>query len=325
MLGSRTLHDSLIDRFDLIERYGLRPGQRELARQRLAGELEASSDHEGMITINYNAHTGYLPSKREQQDAAQFAARLVNGAVDLLDRLNREKAVTSARRSREFIGRMKEIKRREMETAQEAMLQFQRSNKAIAIDQQVEASVAALAEIQAQTQKTELELRAAQSELTEETPRVRALEAQLRQLAEQKTRIESGRAGTAPFALNMRDVPELAKEYATRKLDLEVATQVYTFLEAQFHQEEVQEARDLPTVSALDPAVAPEFRSAPRRVITMLVALPLLLVVGVVGTFIFEAFRRQSSTVDAERAIALREALGRRRRKATAAGEQSRS
>jgi tyrosine-protein kinase Etk/Wzc len=313
ILSSRTLADSLIDRHGLIRRYGLTPGQRELARQRLSGELEASSDRDGLISIAYHAKTGYMSTRDEQRAAAKFSAEVVNSAIELLDRLNREKHVTSARRSREFIGRMKQIKRAEMTQAQDAMLRFQRANKAIALDQQVEASVTALAEIQALKQKTELELRAAQTELTDATPRVRALEAQLRQLAAQQSKIETGTSGSAPFALNMRNVPGLAKDYATLKLDLEVATQVYTFLEAQYHQEQVQEARDLPTVNALDPAVVPEMRSSPRRAITLLVAFPILLVGGIVIAFIFDALRRQSATVDPERAIALREALGGRR------------
>lgn len=326
MLGSRTLADSLVRRFNLIERYGLAPGQYELARTRLRGELDASSDREGMIEITYNAKTGYMPSKDEQREAARFAADVVNASIDLLDRFNREKNISSARRSREFIGRMKTIKRKEMDQAQVAMMQFQRANKAIALDKQVEASVTALAEIEAQVQKTELELRAAQSELTEATPQVKMLEARLRQLAQQKNRVSSGSTGSAPFALDMRNVPDLAKDYATLKLDLEVATQVYTFLEAQYHQEEVQEARDLPTVSALDAAVPPEFRSAPRRTITMLVAFPALIIAGIVGVFIVEAFRRQSQAVDPERVMALREALGsRRRRRIAAGGEQSRN
>jgi tyrosine-protein kinase Etk/Wzc len=322
MLGSRTLADSLVRRFNLIERYGLEPGQHEMARTRLQSELDASSDREGMIEITYSAKTGYMPSTAQQREAARFAADVVNASIDLLDRFNREKNISSARRSREFIGRMKNIKRGEMEKAQIAMLQFQRANKAIALDKQVEASVTALAEIEAQVQKTELELRAAQSELTEATPQVRMLEARLRQLGQQKNRVESGSTGSAPFALDMRNVPDLAKDYATLKLDLEVATQVYTFLEAQYHQEEVQEARDLPTVSALDAAVPPEFRSSPRRTITLLVALPVLLVIGIVGIFIIEGFRRQSQSVDPERVIALREAMGRRRNRRVVDGER---
>ena len=314
MLTSRTLIDSLIDRFDLIKRYGLKPGQRELARRRVQGELAASSDREGMISITFDAQTGFMPSEREQRQAAVFAAEVVNAAVDLLDRLNREKMVTSARRSREFIGRMRAIKRKERDRAQEALLQFQQRNKAIALDQQVEASVAALTEIELQIQKVELELRAAQTGLTAEAGVVRALEAQLRQLRQQKQRVQNGGTAGDPYALDMRTIPGLAKDYATLKLDLEVAVQVYTYLEAQYHQEEVQEARDLPTVSALDPAVPPEYRSSPRRGLTLMVAVPILAVIGIVGAFILEAIRRQTHGVDEERAAALRDALKRRRK-----------
>ncbi|MBC8144286.1 MAG: hypothetical protein H7X80_01805 [bacterium] len=322
MLSSRTLKDSLIDRFDLIKRYGVKPSERELARQRLSGELEATSDRDGMIMISVDAVTGYLPSTTDQREAAELAAKVANGAVEMLDQLNREKMVTSARRSREFIGRMRTIKRKELDDAQVAMLRFQQTNKAIALDQQVEASVTALAEIEGNIQKAELELRAAQTDLTAAAPVVRALEAQMSKLREQKGRIVSG---SATGGLRFGSIPGLAKDYATLKLDLEVATQVYTFLEAQYHQEEVQEARDLPTVNALDPAIPPEFRSAPRRSITLMIAFPIFLIVGVVGAFIYEGLRRQTNEVDDDRATALREALSRRRTRRMAKMDQSKN
>lgn len=311
MLGSRTLMDSLIDRFELIKRYGLQPGQRELARQRLSGELESTSDRDGIITISFGATTGFLPSKSDQLNAGELSASVVNGAITLLDQMNREKNISSARRSREFIGRMRSIKRKERDAAQEKLLRYQQNNNVIGLDQQVKASVTALAEIEGNIQKAELELRGAQTDLTASTGVIRALEARMRQLREQKARIASG---GATGGLSIGDIPELAKEYSTLMLDLEVATEVYTYLEAQYHQEEVQEARDLPTVNALDPAIRPETRSAPRRGVTLLIAFPILLIMGIFGAFIYEALRRQAVDVDSDRAAALRDALARRKR-----------
>ena len=46
-----------------------------------------------------------------------------------------------------------------------------------------------------------------------------------------------------------------------------------------------------------------------------MVAIPILAVVGIVGAFILEAIQRQTRGVDEVRAAALRDALGRRRRK----------
>ena len=55
-----------------------------------------------------------------------------------------------------------------------------------------------------------------------------------------------------------------------------------------------QEAQDTPTILVLDPAVPPEFRSAPRRTLIVLVAACTSLVVSVVLAFALEALGRLS-------------------------------
>jgi uncharacterized protein involved in exopolysaccharide biosynthesis len=314
ILRSRRLSDSLIDRLGLLKRYDLGREDRQIAMQTLQTSLDISADRHGIITINFDAETGWLSSSQEQRQTAEFAASVANAAHEVLDNLSREMSVSSARLSREFIGRMRGIKRRELDSVQQEYLRFQESNKAIALDKQVEASVTALAEIQSQIQLKDLELQTALNELNPNTPRVESLQSQLARLRQQKTLLESGRAGSAPFAINMASVPELTRQYANLKLDLEVATEVYTFLEAQYHREQVQEARDLPTVTVLDRAVAPKLRSAPRRAVAVLIAAIVLLVIAVLGAFIVDGVGRQLRVGDDTRVEELRAALRRRRR-----------
>jgi uncharacterized protein involved in exopolysaccharide biosynthesis len=210
---------------------------------------------------------------------------------------------------------MKTIKRAERDSIQERLLEFQMRNKAVALDRQVEASITALVEIQTQIQKKELEIQTALNDLNPDSKVVETLRSQLAQLRSQKSRLEGGQAGGEAFALALRDVPELARQYATLKLDLEVATQVYTFLETQYNQEQVQEARDLPTISVLDWAEPALMRSSPRRGVMVIVAFLALSVVSLVLVFVIEAMRRYWRLNDSAKALELRDALRSKRKR----------
>ncbi len=298
ILSSRTLGDSLVSRFGLMRKLGLDESRRQIAIGTVMGGFDVTTDRTGMITITYNARTGYMPSATEKDSAALRAAAYANAAVEVLDKLNREKSVTRARRSREYIGRMLVLKRAELDTAQYDLLNFQTRNRAVSLDRQVEASVNAVVELQTQIQKKELEIGAALNELNPDTRLVENLRSQLSQLKSQRSGLETGASGSEALSIPLRSLPELGRQYANLKLNLEVATQVYTFLEAQYNQEQVQEARDLPTVAVLDTAVPPLEKSAPRRVMMILIAFLGSLFAGVMLAFVRDFVRRRWRPTD---------------------------
>ncbi len=284
--------DSLIARFNLFERYHLDTSQRELLISTVQGNFAVSSDRQGFIDIGYAASTGYMSDAKEQRQAAELSARVVNASIDILDKLNQQKAVSKARRSREFIGKMLQVKRAELDSAQIELLRFQQKNKALALDKQIEASVSGLVELQSQIQKKELELTMAEQQMTADAAPVTLLRRQLGELRSQRDRLEQGRAGSDALGIPLRGVPELMRQLVNLKLNQEVTTQVYTYLEAQYNQEQISEARELPTVSVLDPAAPPLLRAAPRRMLMFIVAFAALSVVALTGAFLFDAYRR---------------------------------
>jgi uncharacterized protein involved in exopolysaccharide biosynthesis len=301
IITSRTMCDSLIARFKLFEHYHLDTSQHELLVDIVQSNFVVSSDRQGFIDIGYAETTGYLPSRQEQRAAADFSARMVNASIEILDKLNQQKSVSRARRSREFIGRMLKVKRAELDSVQLEMLRFQQQNKAIALDKQIEASVSGLVDLQTQIQKKELELGMAEQQMSSDAPPVDLLRKQLAQLKSQRDRLENGRVGSDALGIPLRGVPELTRQLVNLKLSQEVATQVYTYLEAQYNQEQISEARELPTVSVLDPAEPPLLRSAPRRVLMVSVAFVTLLLLAVIGVFIVDAYRRNWRSADAPR------------------------
>ncbi len=288
MLKSRTLADSLIARLNLSPRMDL-PENPLLAVQAVQEALYVDDAKSGVITIQFTVETERLPSKADIDSAAQLAADVANESIVLLDVLNREKIVTRASRSRDFLKRMTTIKRAALDSARERLAEFQAKNRAFAIDQQLESAVGALAEIQSLIQLKELELSTVQRELNPNNEILANLNAELGELRKQQTQL----AGTDVLGMNLSSTPELLKEYTGLRLDLEVAAQVYTYLESQYHSEQVQAARDLPTVSVLDYAQPPPLRSSPRRSFIVMIAFVVLMIVGLGLVLVSELFGRE--------------------------------
>lgn len=285
ILRSRTLTDSLIRRLNLKERMELADNP-QLATQKVQNGLMVDDAKSGIVTLQYAVETPRMPSQSDIDAASALAAEVANDAVKMLDVLNREKMVTRASRSRDFLKRVTQEKRAALDSARERMAEFQAKNKAFAIDQQLESAVGIIAETQGLIQLKELELAAARQDLNANSSKVEALEAELVELRSQRARLSS----TDVLGMNLDATPELVKEYAGLRLDLEVAAQVYTYLESQYHSEQVQAARDLPTVSVLDYAEPPTLRASPRRAFTAMIAFGVLLVFGIGLAFLMELF-----------------------------------
>ena len=285
MLQSRTLADSLIERLDLIEQLDL-PESRIVAIDELKGEINVDEAKSGVITIGFNIVTPRFPSDEDIHKAKTLSADIVNEAIEVLDIINREKMVTQAKSSREFLGRQVELKRQELDSAGLRMAAFQKENRAFDVDKQVEVAVQSLAEIQARIQKLEIEIAGIEREFQPDAQVMKNLRTQLAELRQQQAKM----SGADVFGMSMNDAPDIGMEYFKRKLDLEVATQVYSYLVSQYSSEKVQEARDLPTVSVLDPAVPPEYRSAPRRFFLMLIFTIIIVLVSIVLVFLLEWF-----------------------------------
>jgi len=292
ILTSRSVADSLVTRFNLLQRYDIDPTERSLALDQVIGNIEAEADKQGVISISFSESTSFLSDKTEKQETAAFVAAIVNSAIDILDKLNQQKSITRARSSRIFLEKIKAVKRKEMDSAQRAMQAFQEQNKAIALDKQLDAALSSMIETQAMIQKAKLELIRAESDLNSDQRTVQSLRSQLALLQRQQQNIETGKSDIDALGIPFKNVPALAREYATLKLNLEVSSQVYLLLETQYNQEQVQEARELPTVSVLDWAKAPIYPSAPRKIIVVGVAGILLVVASIMGVFIYDGFQR---------------------------------
>lgn len=260
ILRSRTVQDSLINKFDLRKVYG--KSRWDGARQELAAKTYLSEDRKsGIITITVN--------DRDPQRAATLAQQYVTE----LNAVVRQASTSSARRERVFLEeRLRQVKQ-DLETAEKDFSEFASKTGAIDIKEQGRAMVTAAATLQGQLIAVEAELEGLKQIYTDNNVRVRSLRARAAELRAQLGSV-GGKDDILKDATNpddkslypsIRKLPLLGVPYGDLYRRAKVQEAVFETLIQSYELAKVAEVKELPSVTVLDPAAIPEGKSFPPR------------------------------------------------------------
>ncbi len=286
VLKSRRVLGVMVDRFALQDDYGA--PNRKLAIETLRELVEAELSRDGALRIQVEA------------SSASLAADLANALAEELDQAVRQSKRSQAGELRLFLDARMDSVQREITENGLALQRFQEQSGVIDLEAQSAAMVELTQGIVQELALLEAKLGVAQRLLHPDHEERRLLEMEVEELDKQ-LRLAIGEIappseGNTFSALGppLRKWPSLGLEYAQLTLNLKVAEQVFAFLAAQREDAKYRQAQDAPTLQVLDPAVAPEFRSAPSRTLIVLIAAGLSLVFGIVLAFFFESLGRLS-------------------------------
>lgn len=276
ILGSRTVEDRLIARFQLHKVYGTRLEQD--TRAKLAENTEISEDRKsGIITI---AVTDHDPKR---------AAAIAQAYVEELNQLVAELSTSAAHRERVFLeDRLRNVKL-DLDDASQKFSQFESTNKTIDIKEQARAMVQGAAAIEGELIATESELKGLEEIYTANNVRVRSVQARIGELRRQLDKLGGGTAvgprqsqevSDAAYP-TIRRLPLLGVTYADLFRRMQIQEAVYETLTQQYELAKVQEAKETPSVKVLDAASLPERKSFPPR--TLIALLGAFLMAGAAG------------------------------------------
>ena len=277
VLKSRRIRGEVVDRFDLVKHYHSK--SREHAIKTLGQRLQVGTTPEGFIDVRVQART------------RELAADLTNAFVEALDRYNRSTSVEDARRTREFIGTCLEENRARLAAATDSLRRFQEAHGAVQLEEQGRATVEALAELEAEKTRLQIEKGVLQHYSSGDQPRIQEIDAEVREIEKRLKRLHgasptaaaakdsSARRGASDASgdgteilLRLGDLPGLAVSYAELQREVLAQAKVYEFLTAQFEEARLREARDLQTVKVVDEAVPPIRKSKPRRSVIVILS-----------------------------------------------------
>jgi tyrosine-protein kinase Etk/Wzc len=301
MLKSRTVEDSLVNRFDLRKLYNVKRYQD--ARKKLGKRTEIDPEKEGLISIQV--------SDRDPKRAAAIA----NAWVDELRLLNQSLNLTEAAQRRAFFEQKLTSEREDLTKAEAALKQLQEKTGLIQPDAQTRALVGAVAELRSQVAAKEVQLQSLRTYGTENNPEVKRVERELAELRAQSAKLSqmerSGAdLGEGNLQVPTRRVPEANLEYLRVARELKYQESLYDFLAKQLEAARIDEAKNAVLVQVVDRAVEPERKSSPKRLLIIAVTAIASFLLACFGVLMWEAIRRkQQDPIEAARIAQLREYL----------------
>jgi uncharacterized protein involved in exopolysaccharide biosynthesis len=258
ILGSRTIADRLIDRFDLRKVY--RSKTYASARKKLASRVSFLEDKKsGIIKITVEDH-----------DRTRATA-MAQAYVEELDALLAHVNTSAASRERVFLEQRLGAIHSELEDATKELSEFSSHNATLDPQDQGKAMLDAAAMLQGQLVAAKSELSGLQQIYTAENVRVRSLQAHISELERQLNALGGkGYAGSSTLDSNslypsIRQLPVLGRQYLDLYRRAKVDETVFELLTESYEMAKVQEAKETPSVKVLDAARTPERASGPSR------------------------------------------------------------
>jgi len=282
LLKSRTMGEEIIRRFGLQERYQDRYFDQAL--KHLEGLTNVFVSKEGVISI------------RVQDTSPQLAAQIANFYMENLERLVSKFSIGDAGRKRRFIADQLARAKKELADNEQVLRAFQERNRAFVLQEQTRGAIDAAARLKGEIIAVDAQLEVMRAFATEANPEVIALRRRVEEMKRQLAQIQFGDGLAAAsrgsdqrdFAVPFSRVPAVGLELARLTRDLKTQETVVTLLTGQLEQARIDEAKDIPVVQVLDPAVVPEHHSKPRLRDNLLIAGAASLFLSLVLVFAIE-------------------------------------
>lgn len=250
-LKSNSVEDTLIERFDLKNRY--KEEYRANARKTLEANVKVSSGKDGIITVAV-----------DDKDP-KIAADIANAYVQELTRLMGRLAVTEAQQRRQFF-------EAQLQQTQEKLTQAETAIKATGITSDVlkanpESAVAAVAALQAQITAQEVRLGAMRGYLAETAPDFKQALNELVTLRAQLAKQSNDSISKAGS-----DRRTAQGDYISKYREFKYQETLFELFAKQFEMAKVDESREGATIQIVDTAEPPELKSKPKKALIAVLA-----------------------------------------------------
>jgi tyrosine-protein kinase Etk/Wzc len=258
VLGSRTVADDLIQRFDLRHVYRTRT---------MVDTRKALAKH-----TKVEVTRGYLIRISVEDHDVQRAVALANGYVEALYRVNQKLALTTGSQRRLFLEQQVKTERSALEQAEDAFRQIQQKTGVIQLAGQSELTLRSIAQIRANISAKEVQIQMLRATATEQNPELQRLEIEAGALRDQLAKAESSSPSDDNYFVSVGRIPQAGLEYVRKARDLRYHEALFEALAREYEAARQEEAKSPPVIQIVDPAIAPDKRSWPPRTLLVLLA-----------------------------------------------------
>ncbi|MBT3274495.1 MAG: hypothetical protein HN368_15170 [Spirochaetales bacterium] len=281
LIGNKIL-DSLVEEFEIIRKFNIEENPRTTSRQLLRGSF----------ATEFNSATGILTISFENTDKV-FATQILNSAVGELENQFDEMTMSGVLEKKRFLEESIAQYGKELEQAQQDLINFQKNNKIIDIGLQTEYQLNALADLDRQIIGKESQLEAAKKIRRSDDPAVLSLMAELNLLATTRDLIRMGRKDEASaLDIPLADLPELAALYTNLLGNIEILRIIYSGLRSQYETTKIEEKDNSERFQVVEVAEIPEIKAGPSRGKICVIVTMSVFFLSIFISFIFEYFER---------------------------------
>ncbi|MGH9739413.1 MAG: GumC family protein [Candidatus Acidiferrales bacterium] len=258
LIQSRTVEDALVRRFDLRKVYRDKRGSD--ARKDLEHNTSIDSGlKDGLIHISV---TDKSPVRAEQ---------MANGYVDAYRKLSDGLAVSEASQRRLFFDQELAKESDKLADAEEALAAVEMRTGLIEPQGQATAVIQSVAALRSQIAAKEVQVGAMRQFAANENPDLQLAEQELATLRQQLAQMGADtNTQSGEFLMPKGTVPQAALEYARKLRDVKYEETIFSFLETQYELAKIDEAREGSVIQVVDPAIKPDKKSWPPRLLIVL-------------------------------------------------------
>ena len=275
ILKSRTLFEKVIKRFNLMEFYHAPNIDKALIA--LSNNTAFNVKEEGTISISVDVATDWFHPDEREIKAKTLCTDMAIYFAEQLDLLNKSLKTEQASFHREFIGERYRKNLVDLKKAEDSLQIFQEKHKMVALTEQTSATIEAAAVLKAQMLSNEVKLGVMLGVLNHNHPDIENIKKENSELSKKMNELEYG-TGVINYKKSnlfpvLADVPELGIELIRLKREVEIQNTLFVFLTQQYEEAKIKEAKDTPTVQILDYPQIPHQKSAPKRVLILIICL----------------------------------------------------
>jgi uncharacterized protein involved in exopolysaccharide biosynthesis len=273
VLESRTVRENIINHLDLMNSLFPDKWYHRIWKPSEPPTIQDGVEKLDEMTNVRKDSTGDLITISVDFQNPELAATIANHyPIELQGFLN-SNALSLAKRARIFLGERYQEAKQQLARSEEALRNFQTQHKLVALDEQTEAAVKAIAELKAQIMAKEVELGVFQKFVTDSNPNVIKVKDEIKGLKKQLVAMESSEGNPeADVFPAFNEAPTLGLEYMRLKRDILINEKLFELLIQQYEMAKIEEAREDVAFQVIDRAVPPEEKTKPRIILIVMLA-----------------------------------------------------
>lgn len=258
MLQSETVEDAMVKRFDL---------QQEYHKSRLS---EARRKFEDRVTIKGDGKDGLIHIAVEDPNP-QRAAQLASGYVDQFRTLSQHLAMTEAgQRALFFQGQLEQAKNK-LADAEDSLEQMEQTSGVIEPNSQARALLDAGITLRAQIAAEQVQIQAMKTFATGQNAQLIEAQQELQSLQAELAKLTGSQNNPNSLLIPKGAVPQASLEYVRRLRDVKYYEAIFEVLAKQYELAKLDEAKEGALIQVVDPAIVPDHRSAPHRLLIIFI------------------------------------------------------